>query len=42
MKNQEKRLKKIRVLEEKIVGADPSTAAKWTQKLVKWKAELFD
>jgi len=41
-KSQKKLLKRIRKIEAEIVGADPSTAAKWTQKLVKWKADLFD
>ena len=42
MKNREKIFKKIREWENELVYADPKRVAKLTQKIVKWKGQVFD
>ena len=42
MSKREKMLKKIRNAETELVYADPKRAAKLTNKIVKWKATVFD
>lgn len=40
-KKTQKRLKAIRLAEEKLSYATPAEASKLTEKIAKWKAELF-
>lgn len=42
MIKRENMLKKIRSAEAELVYADPKRAAKLTNKIVKWKATVFD
>jgi hypothetical protein len=42
MKDRKKMFEKLRLAEETLIYADPSLAAKLTNKIVKWKGQVFD